>query len=156
LFGGTDPLTKAVRSGWVVSALIVVQIVLLAATIGAFAFMLSSLWATLRVTFVGVPESAPEENKAGKRPDARSWRYEYGSRGPVVVHLQRRIRRSAMSGRRRGRRRGRKSRKTGRGDRSGKVTEVRVERSPKGRGKPVKVRIVRRRNGDVTEETYEL
>ncbi len=141
-----------------------VQIVLLAATIGAFAFMLSTLWAnlwaTLRVTFVGVPESAPEENEAEERPDARSWRYEYGSRGPVVVHLRRRIRRSAMSGRRRGRRRGRgrgrKSRKTGRGDRSGKVTEVRVERSPKGRGKPVKVRIVRRRNGDVTEETYEL
>ena len=62
-----------------------------------------------------------------------------------------------MSGRRRGRRRGRKTRKTGRGDRTGKkVTEVRVERSPKGRGKPVKVRIVRRRNGEVTEETYEL
>ena len=89
-----------------VSALIVVQIVLLAETIGAFAFMLSSLWATLRVTFVGVPESAPEENEAEERPDARSWRYEYyeyGSRGPVVVHLRRRIRRSAMSGR--GRRR---------------------------------------------------
>jgi hypothetical protein len=139
----------------VVSALIVVQIVLLAATIGAFAFMLSSLWATLRVTFVGVPESAPEENEAEERADARSWRYEYGSRGSVVVHLRRR---SAMSGRGRGRRRGRgrKTRKTGRGDRTGKVTEVRVERSPKGRGKPVKVRIVRRRNGNVTEETYEL
>ena len=108
---------------------------------------------------MGVPESAPEENEAEEHADARSWRYEYyeyGSRGPVVVHLRRRIRRSAMSGRRRGRRRGRKSRKTGRGDRTGKVTEVRVERSPKGRGKPVKVRIVRRRNGDVTEETYEL
>jgi hypothetical protein len=39
--------------------LIVVQIALLAATIRAFAFMLSSLWATLQVTFVGVPESAP-------------------------------------------------------------------------------------------------
>jgi hypothetical protein len=83
--------------------------VLLAATIGAFAFMLSSLWATLRVTFVGVPESAPEENEAEERPDARSWRYEYyeyyeyGSRGPVVAHLRRRRRRSAMSGRRRGR-----------------------------------------------------
>jgi hypothetical protein len=25
--------------------------------------MLSSLWATLRVTFVGVPESAPEEDQ---------------------------------------------------------------------------------------------
>jgi hypothetical protein len=110
---------------------------------------------------VGVQESAPEENEAEERPDARSWRYEYyeyNSRGPVVVHLLlRRIRRSAMSGRgrRRGRRRGRKSRKTGRGDRTGKVTEVRVERSPKGRGKPVKVRIVRRRNGEVTEETYD-
>ena len=110
---------------------------------------------------MGVPESAPEENEAEERPDARSWRYEYyeyNSRGPVVVHSLRRIRRSAMSGRgrRRGRRRGRKSRKTGRGDRTGKVSEVRVERSPKGRGKPVKVRIVRRRNGEVTEETYEL
>ena len=59
-------------------------------------------------------------------------------------------------GRRRGRGRGRKTRKTGRGDRTGKVTEVRIERSPKGTGKPVKVKIVRRRNGDVTEETYEL
>ena len=61
-----------------------------------------------------------------------------------------------MSRRRRGRQRGRKTRKTGRGDRTGKVTEVKVERTPKGTGKPVKVRIVRRRNGDVTEETYEL
>jgi hypothetical protein len=40
--------TSLAREGWVVSALIVVQIVLLAMTIGAFAFMLSSLWATLR------------------------------------------------------------------------------------------------------------
>jgi hypothetical protein len=47
----------------------VVQIALLAMTIGAFAFMLSSLWATLRVTFVGVPESAPEENEAEERPE---------------------------------------------------------------------------------------
>ena len=61
-----------------------------------------------------------------------------------------------MSGRRRGRRRGRKARKTGRGDRTGKVIDVRIERSPKGIGRPVKVRVVRRRNGDVTEETYEL
>ena len=61
-----------------------------------------------------------------------------------------------MSGRRRRRRRRRKARKTGRGDRTGKVTDVRIERSPKGTGRPVKVRIVRRRNGDVTEETYEL
>ncbi len=56
----------------------------------------------------------------------------------------------------RGRRRRRKNRKSGRGDRTGKVTEVKVERSPKGTGKPVRVKIVRRRNGDVTEETYEL
>ena len=61
-----------------------------------------------------------------------------------------------MSRRRRGRRRGRKTRKTGRGDRTGKVTEVRIERSPKGTGKPAKVTKVRRRNGDVTEESYEL
>jgi len=57
---------------------------------------------------------------------------------------------------RRGRQRGRKTRKTGRGRRTGKVTEVKVERTPKGTGKPVKVKIVRRRNGDVTEETYEI
>src|ERR671913_1393457 len=55
--------TSVARGGWVVSALIVVQIVLLAITIGAFAFMLSSLWATLKVTFVGVPESAPQEDQ---------------------------------------------------------------------------------------------
>jgi hypothetical protein len=53
----------------VISALVVVQIALLAMTIGAFAFMLSSLWATLRVTFVGVPESAPEENEAEEGPE---------------------------------------------------------------------------------------
>jgi len=56
--------TSVAREGWVVSALVVVQIALLATTIGAFAFMLSSLWATLRLTFVGVPESAPEEDQA--------------------------------------------------------------------------------------------
>ena len=64
--------TSVAREGWMISALIVVQIALLAATIGAFAFMLSCLWATLRVTFVGVPESAPEEDVAGERADARS------------------------------------------------------------------------------------
>ena len=53
--------TSVAGEGLVITALVVVQIALLAATIGAFAFMLSSLWATLRVTFVGVPESAPEE-----------------------------------------------------------------------------------------------
>jgi hypothetical protein len=46
--------------------------VLLAATIGAFAFMLSSLWATLQVTFVGMPESAPEEDKAEESTAAPS------------------------------------------------------------------------------------
>jgi hypothetical protein len=59
----------------VVSVLVVVQIVLLAMTIGAFGFMLSSLWATLRITFVGVSESAPEENEAQEESaDVRSWR----------------------------------------------------------------------------------
>ena len=55
--------TSVAGEGLVITALVVVQIVLLAATIGAFAFMLSCLWATLRVTFVGVPESAPEEDQ---------------------------------------------------------------------------------------------
>jgi hypothetical protein len=54
--------TSLAREGWVVSALVVVQIVLLAATVGAFTFMLSSLWATLKLTFVGMPESVPEED----------------------------------------------------------------------------------------------
>jgi len=44
----------------------------LAATIGAFAFMLSSLWATLKVTFVGVPESVPEEDQAEESTGVRS------------------------------------------------------------------------------------
>ena len=56
--------TPMVQEGWVITALVVVQIALLAATVGAFAFMLSCLWATLTVTFVGLPESAPEEDKA--------------------------------------------------------------------------------------------
>jgi len=64
--------TSVTRGGWVVSALIVVQIVLLAATIGAFTFMLSSLWATLKITFVGVPESAPEEDEAEESTNVRS------------------------------------------------------------------------------------
>jgi hypothetical protein len=55
--------TSLAREGWVVSALVVVQIVLLAATVGAFTFMLSSLWATLKLTFVGMPESIPEEDR---------------------------------------------------------------------------------------------
>ena len=64
--------TSVVREGWVVSVLIVMQIVLLAMTIGAFAFMLTSLWATLRVTFVGVPESVPEEDEAQESTNVRS------------------------------------------------------------------------------------
>ncbi len=65
--------TSLAREGWVVSALVVVQIVLLAMTVGAFAFMLSSLWATLKLTFVGMPESVPEEeDEAEKITDSSS------------------------------------------------------------------------------------
>ena len=64
--------TSVAREGLLIPALVVVQIALLAATIGAFAFMLSALWATLRVTFVGVPESAPEEDEAGEGTAAPS------------------------------------------------------------------------------------
>ena len=64
--------TSVAGEGWVISALVVAQIALLAATIGAFAFMLSCLWATLRVTFVGVPESAPEEDQAEESTTVRS------------------------------------------------------------------------------------
>ena len=67
--------TSVAQEGLLVPVLVVVQIALLAATIGAFAFMLSSLWATLQVTFVGVPESAPEEeaeDEAEELADARS------------------------------------------------------------------------------------
>ena len=39
--------TSVAGEGLVITALVVVQVALLAATIGAFAFMLSSLWATL-------------------------------------------------------------------------------------------------------------
>jgi len=56
-------ITSVAGEGSVITALVVVQVALLAAMIGAFAFMLSCLWATLRVTFVGVPESAPEETQ---------------------------------------------------------------------------------------------
>ncbi len=64
--------TSLAREGWAVSALVVVQIVLLAMTVGAFAFMLSSLWATLKLTFIGMPESVPEEeNEAEKSTGSR-------------------------------------------------------------------------------------
>ena len=42
------------------------------------------------------------------------------------------------------------------GTRTEKFIDVRVERSPTSRERPAKVKIVRRRNGDVTEETFEL
>jgi hypothetical protein len=60
--------TSLARDGWAVSALVVVQIVLLSATVGAFTFMLSSLWATLKLTFIGMPESTPEEEESELTP----------------------------------------------------------------------------------------
>ena len=72
--------TSLARGGWVVSTLVVVQIALLAMTVGAFAFMLSSLWATLKLTFVGMPESVPEEeNEAEKSAGDRTWEQGDGS-----------------------------------------------------------------------------
>jgi hypothetical protein len=53
-----------------------------------------------------------------------------------------------MRGRRRRRRR-RKGRKSRRGARTEKIIDVKVERSPDNREKHAKVKIVRRRNGDV-------
>jgi flagellar basal body-associated protein FliL len=64
--------TSVAGEGLVITALVVVQIALLAATTGAFAFMLSSLWATLRVAFMGVPESTPEEDEAEESAGVRS------------------------------------------------------------------------------------
>jgi hypothetical protein len=61
-----------------------------------------------------------------------------------------------MRGRRRRRRRGRKRRKVNRGAHPEKFMDVRVERSPNSREKPAKVTRIRRRNGDFTEERYEL
>ena len=64
--------TSLAREGWGVSALVVAQIVLLAMTVGAFAFMLSSLWATLKLTFVGMPESVPEEEDEAQKSTGSS------------------------------------------------------------------------------------
>ena len=51
----------------------------------------------------------------------------------------------------------RKKRKTGRGARSEKFTQqANIERSGGSTGRSAKVRRVRRRNGDVTEEKFEL
>ena len=54
--------------------------------------------------------------------------------------------------RRRRRRRGRKGR---RGAPTEKFIDVRVERHPKSRKNSIRVKTVRRRNGDVTEESFE-
>lgn len=62
--------TSLVGEGWTVFVLVAVQIVLLSAAVGAFAFMLSSLWATLKLTFVGVPESAPEEENEAEQANS--------------------------------------------------------------------------------------
>ena len=56
-----------------------------------------------------------------------------------------------MRGRRRGRRRMRR-----RDARPEELIDVRVERSRSSKEKPAKVKIVRHRNGDVTEETFDL
>ncbi len=58
--------TSLAREGWAVSVLVVVQIVLLATTIGAFAFLLSSLWAALKLTFAGVLEAEKPEEEMEK------------------------------------------------------------------------------------------
>jgi len=64
--------TSLAREGRAVSALVVVQVALLATTIGAFAFLLASLWADLKVTFLGVPESVPQEEKEEAEESAGS------------------------------------------------------------------------------------
>ena len=55
-----------VGEGLTVVVLAVVQILLLSAAVGAFAFMLSSLWATLKLTFVGAPEDEDEREPDGQ------------------------------------------------------------------------------------------
>ncbi len=61
-----------------------------------------------------------------------------------------------MRGRRRRRRRRLKGRKGSPGTRPEKFIDVIVERSPKSKVRPAKVTKRRRRNGDVSEERYEL
>jgi len=56
----------------------------------------------------------------------------------------------------RGRRRRRKPRKIGCDVRTEKVTEVKIVRRRKDPRKVTRVTMVRRRNGDVTVESYEL
>jgi hypothetical protein len=61
-----------------------------------------------------------------------------------------------MSRRRRRRKRRLEARARGRDARSERYVDVRVQRTPKGRGKKsAKVTKRRRRNGNVTEESYE-
>jgi hypothetical protein len=60
-------------------------------------------------------------------------------------------------GRRRRLKRRLKGRKSGRDARPERFVDVRVERNPKGRRKKTaKVTKIRRRNGNVTEESYEV
>ena len=62
-----------------------------------------------------------------------------------------------MGRRRRRLKRRLKARKSGRDARPERFVDVRVERNPKGRSKKsAKVTRIRRRNGNVTEESYEL
>jgi hypothetical protein len=66
--------TSVAGEGSVITALVVVQVALLAATIGACAVMLSSVWGPMQVKLVGVPESAPEEDEAEQSTGMRSRR----------------------------------------------------------------------------------
>ena len=60
-------------------------------------------------------------------------------------------------GRRRGLKLRRKDRKSGRDARPERFVDVRVERNPKGKRKnSAKVTKIRRRNGSVTKESYEV
>ena len=60
-------------------------------------------------------------------------------------------------GRRRGLKLRRKDRKSGRDAQPERFVDVRVERNPKGRRKKsAKVTKIRRRNGNVTKESYEV
>jgi hypothetical protein len=58
-------------------------------------------------------------------------------------------------GRRRRRKRRLKGRSSGRDPRPERYVDVRVERNPKSRRKSAKVTKIRRRDGNVTEESYE-
>ena len=72
-----------VREGSLVSVLGVTQLLLLAAAVGAFAFLLASLYATLKVTFLGMPESVPEEEAEEEAEEAH--RHVKGLRAATVL-----------------------------------------------------------------------